>query len=136
MVVGRNLGESSRATRPLITVVKLRSLVVVVGVIEGSAILKNRFCSQDGVVQHTLHAVSVATVCRDAHEITNDLEVPIGAANGFEAPMGFLQTFSHIRAAGGAESFIRPPPAGGKALGGADKVEAILRSAPMHVASV
>src|ERR1700722_3695219 len=136
MVVGRNLGESSRATRPLITMIKLRSFVVVVGVIETGAILKNRFCSQDGVVQHALHAVSVLAVSGDAHEITNDLEVPVRTANGFEARVGFLQTFSHIRTAGRAEGFVWPPPAGGEALRGADKVEAIFRGSPVHLTSV
>ncbi len=67
-VIRGNLRKGAGATGPLVRVIELRSVVVVVGVVEAVAILLNRLGAEDGVIEHALHAVAVAAVAGDAQQ--------------------------------------------------------------------
>ena len=85
------------------------------------------------VLYKTLSMLSpYAAVSRNAHEISGNFEMAIRAARSLEAGMGSDQALAHFPAARLAEAFIRTPSAGSEALGGADELESVFRSAQMH----
>src|SRR5271154_6457863 len=89
---------------------------VVVGIIERSAVGKDRPSAADGVVEDALHAVAVAGVARDAHEIAGDFEVSVSTAWCFEAGMTLFQTGMESAAARHHEGFIGSPASSGETL--------------------
>src|SRR5277367_5747324 len=90
--------------------------VVVVGIIERSAVGKDRPGAGDGVVEDALHAVAVAGVARNAHEVARDLEVSVSPARCFEAGMSFFQAGMESAAARHHEGFIGAPATGCETL--------------------
>ena len=91
-IIGGQLRERPRATRPFVAVVDLAAVVVVVRIIEACSIGKNWISPGDSVVQHALHAVAVSRIARHPQQITSDLEVAVGAARGLKAGMSSAQT--------------------------------------------
>src|SRR5271169_5189931 len=109
MVVGRELRESSRAARPFLPVPNFLAGVGVVGVVERSAIGLNGPGSEDGVVEHALHAVAVARILGDAKQVARDLEMAIGAAGSFKAGVSERQTVAELTNPGLSECFVGAP---------------------------
>src|SRR3982751_1448911 len=66
-IVCGKLNERPRAARPwFMFAIELVCVLVVVGVVESAAIRQCRLRTENRVVEHTLHAIAVAAVLRDA----------------------------------------------------------------------
>src|SRR5690348_16389642 len=96
--------------------VGLPGRLIVIGVIKARPIFEQRFSAQNGVVEHALHAVSVAAVSGDAQQISRQLEMRVCAAWSFETRMALAEAFAQVSAAGFAECLIRTPAPGCETL--------------------
>src|SRR5579859_5782848 len=90
-VIRGNLRKGSRAAMPLVGVIDLRSVVVVVGIVEAVAIFLDWLGTEDAVVEHTFHAVAVAAVFGGPEPIARDLEMRVRAARRLKTRMSLGQ---------------------------------------------
>src|SRR5580658_3814728 len=98
-VIGRDLRKSSRAAVPLVGVIDLRSVLVVIGVVEAVPIFRDRLGAENAVVEHAFHAVAVAAIFGGSQQIARDLEMRIGAAWCLKARVRFGQALADFAAA-------------------------------------
>src|ERR1700733_6929995 len=111
-VIRRQLREGAGAAGPLVLVMNFLRGVVVIGIIERSAIGQNRPRAGDRVVQDAFHAVAVARITGDAQQVTRDLEMAVNPAGRLEAGVRQAQALPEPIAPRRDKRFVRTPAAG------------------------
>src|SRR6202043_3872384 len=97
--------QRAGTTGPTIRVEGFFRSLRVVGIVKGASVRLDRCRPEHGVVQHAFHAVAVARVTGDAHQIARELEVRKGAARGFEA-LALVSEAGAERAAAGNDKML------------------------------
>ncbi len=114
---------------------------VVVRVIKTAPVALHRLRTQNRVVHHALHTVSVARIAGHAHQVTRQFEVGVRAARRFKRVMGIRQAGFDVVAPRRSQQFIRPPSSRCEALrdqhlvrvfGGAQVLLASKRQVSLH----
>src|SRR5579872_42928 len=101
---------------------------MVIGVVEGSPIGLQSLCAQHGVVEHTLHAVSITAFSRHSQQIARQLEMCITPTGRLETAMCARKAAKECVSIRGNKSFFGSPAAGRKTLRRGDHVKRIAGS--------
>src|SRR5581483_728026 len=93
-----------------------RALEVIVRIIECMSVAFELLRAQDGVEKDLFHAVTKATVARDAQQVAGQLQVRVASTGRLEAAVGRAERGIQVVAVRPAEIFLGAPAARGEAL--------------------